>query len=96
VGIGAHAAAGEGWGEVKSMHVVADRRGEGIGDMLLAAIEQAAVTRGDRVLRLETGTHLTAAIGLYERAGYRRRGPFGTYGAHPATIFMEKDLARGA
>lgn len=93
VGIGAHAGTGDGWGEVKSMHVVADRRGEGIGHRLLAAIEQVAHERGDAVVRLETGTHLAAAISLYERAGYRRRGPFGDYAAHPATLFMEKDLA---
>lgn len=92
LGIGAHADVGDDWGEVKSMHVVANRRGQGIGRLVLAAIEDVGRRHGNRVLRLETGAHLAAAIALYERSGYVRRGPFADYAAHPATVFMEKDL----
>ena len=32
------------------------------------------------------------AIAFYERAGYRRRGPFGDYQDDPNSVFMEKRL----
>jgi len=41
---------------------------------------------------LETGNLLTAAIALYERAGFKRRGPFGDYPDAATSIFMEKPL----
>jgi hypothetical protein len=49
------------------------------------------------VLRLETGTRQTEAIGLYQRWGFRPRGPFGHYASLPperidASLFFEKLL----
>jgi putative acetyltransferase len=49
--------------------------------------------RGCRVLRLETGPYQPDAIGLYERCGFARRGPFGAYADDPLSVFMEKTLA---
>ena len=43
-------------------------------------------------LRLETGIKQDAAIRLYESAGFRRRGPFGSYRDDPLSVFMEKPL----
>jgi hypothetical protein len=48
-------------------------------------------------LRLETGTFQQEAIGLYERMGFRTRGPFGPYEAMPTrnietSLFFEKVL----
>jgi putative acetyltransferase len=48
-------------------------------------------------LRLETGTLQEEAIGLYERMGFRLRGPFGPYAAMPTwnietSLFFEKVL----
>ena len=43
-------------------------------------------------LRLETGVRQPAALRLYERAGYARRGPFGGYPDDPLSVFMEKLL----
>ncbi|MGI9311875.1 MAG: hypothetical protein ACR2P7_10210, partial [bacterium] len=45
-------------------------------------------------LRLETGVHQAAAIGLYARLGFIRRGPFGDYADDPLSVFMEKKLPR--
>lgn len=92
VGIGAYAHFGE-WGEVKSMHVRADRRGLGISRQVLAAIEAAACERGARILRLETGADFHAAIGLYESAGFAACDAFGGYPAHPFSRFFAKRLA---
>lgn len=95
VGIGAYAHvaddAGD-WGEVKSMHVLAEHRGKGISRRVLAAIEAAARERGAKLLRLETGADFTAAIGLYEAAGFTPCGPFGGYPDHPFSRFYEKRL----
>lgn len=96
VGIGAYAhyCDGEGdWGEVKSMHVLAGRRGEGISRLLLDAIEAAARESGATTLRLETGAGFTAAIGLYTATGFRPCAAFGGYPDHSLSRFFEKPLA---
>ncbi|HEV2621518.1 MAG TPA: GNAT family N-acetyltransferase [Frateuria sp.] len=54
-------------------------RGRGIGTALLTAAEQAARQRGSRALRLEVRVDNPTAIGLYERAGYRRIGRYAGY-----------------
>ena len=91
IGCGAWQLHGDGSAEVKSMFVAEDARGRGIGRALLAAIE--AELRGRvSILRLETGIKQLAAIRLYEAAGFRRRGPFGSYRDDPLSVFMEKPL----
>ena len=54
-------------------------RGRGLGATLLAAAEDAARARNCRALRLEVRVDNTAAIALYERAGYRRIGRYREY-----------------
>ena len=65
------------YAEVKRMYTRPAARGWGIAKALLHRIEEEARGAGKSVLRLETGTNQQAAIGLYERAGFRFRGPFG-------------------
>ena len=60
-------------------------------------LEAEARRAGKRVLRLETGIRQTAAIGLYERSGFRECGPFGHYSDLPpeaieTSVFYEKPL----
>ena len=81
----------DGSAELKSMFVVPQARGRGIGRALLAAVEHALRGRVG-MLRLETGVKQPDAIRLYESAGFRRRGPFGSYRDDPLSIFMEKPL----
>ena len=73
------------------MYVAPAARGRGIGRSVLEAIE-AALRGRVPILRLETGVHQDAAIQLYEAAGFRRRGPFGSYRDDPLSVFMEKPL----
>ncbi len=80
------------YGEVKSLFVSDAARGRGLARRLLAHVEAEARAQGLPRLRLETGNRLTAAIALYEAAGFRRRAPFGTYPDAPTSIFMEKPL----
>jgi putative acetyltransferase len=83
--------------EVKRMYTREAVRGRGIGKTLLARLEAEARRAGKGILRLETGIRQTAAIGLYERSGFRERGPFGHYSDLPAdaidtSVFYEKPL----
>jgi putative acetyltransferase len=91
LGCGAYQLHGDGSAELKSMFVVPEARGRGVGQAILAAIEHALRGRV-ATLRLETGVKQLAAIRLYEAAGFRRRGPFGSYRDDPLSIFMEKPL----
>lgn len=92
VAIGALVAREGGWGEIKSMHVAADRRGYGLGRDMLSALESEARRQDLTVVRLETGTSMKAALRLYEDAGYTRRASFGDYPDHPASVFLDKTL----
>jgi putative acetyltransferase len=91
VGCGAYLLEGDGTAEVKSMFIAPEARGSGIGCQVLQTIE-AALRGRVTTLRLETGVKQLAAIRLYEAAGFRRRGPFGSYRDDPLSVFMEKPL----
>ncbi|HVL75315.1 MAG TPA: GNAT family N-acetyltransferase [Noviherbaspirillum sp.] len=79
-------------GEIKRMFVCESWRGRGLSRRLLSFLEHAARERGCTSLRLETGIHQPEALGLYARAGFMRRGPFGSYREDPLSVFMEKNL----
>jgi putative acetyltransferase len=96
VGCGGVAFFGD-YAEVKRMYSREAVRGRRVGKALLARIEAEARNAGDRVLRVETGVHQAAAIGLYEGWGFHRRGPFGRYADLPPhriadSLFYEKAL----
>jgi putative acetyltransferase len=57
---------------------------------MLGMLETEALARGCRQFMLETGPSQPEAIGLYERLGYRVRGPYGDYRDDPLSVFMEK------
>jgi putative acetyltransferase len=81
------------YAEVKRMYVRPEARGERLAERLLERLEQLAHERGvDRTL-LETGRDQHAAIRLYERCGYRQRGPFGGYPDNGLSLFYQKRLA---
>lgn len=82
----------DGYGELKRMYVRPEARGRGVGESLLSALERRARAEGVAALRLETGVRQPAALRLYGRAGYVRRGPFGGYPDDPLSVFMEKQL----
>ena len=82
----------DGYGEVKSLFVDPAARGAGLGRALLAEIEAVARAEGLEWLRLETGTGLDAAHGLYRAHGFRECGAFGAYEAGPFSVFFEKRL----
>lgn len=81
------------YAEVKRMYVRPGFRGQGLARKLLRHLEDVARDAGFPVIRLETGVHQTAAIALYEAAGYRRIPPFGPYWDDPLSRTYEKSLA---
>jgi putative acetyltransferase len=78
--------------EVKRLYVPAEGRGRGLARAMMADLETRARTAGKAQVMLETGDALVPAVALYKTLGYRVRGPFGDYPAHPASLFMEKAL----
>lgn len=80
------------FGELKRMYVSPQCRGQGVGKLLIALLESKAAERGCTLLKLETGPFQPEALGLYERCGYERRGPFGKYTDDPLSVFMQKHL----
>jgi putative acetyltransferase len=78
------------------MFVLPEYRGLKLGRRLLEELERRALAAGLKLARLETGIHQPEALGLYERAGYRCRGPFGEYAVDPLSVFMEKALVECA
>ena len=82
-----------GYGEVKRMYVRPEFRGAGFGRAILQRLADRARERGVGALRLETGIHQVEAIGLYEQAGFRTRGPFGSYVEDPNNCYFERRLA---
>lgn len=80
------------YGEIKRMFVSPAARGKGVAKALMEQLEIRARGSGAVVLRLETGIYQPEAIGLYERWGFVRRGPFAGYGPDPVSVFMEKPL----
>jgi putative acetyltransferase len=83
---------GDEYGELKRMYVRPQFRGRGFAKLMLDHLTEHV--RGHRiaVLRLETGIHQTAAIGLYEAAGFRRIPPFADYWDDPVNRCYEKRL----
>jgi len=86
-------------GEIKTMHVVAARRGQGLADALLSELETAAKARGMVRLSLETGQPrqdgpdgFAAARAFYARRGYAPCPPFGPYVDDPFSYCMTKTL----
>ncbi len=90
MGCGAFKRLEPGVAEIKRMWLAPRARGQGLGRVLLAALESACRAAGHRIVRLDTNAHLEAAIGLYRSSGYRERS---AYNDNPyAALWFEKVL----
>jgi putative acetyltransferase len=76
--------------EIKRMFVLPEFRGRGISRIVLESLEAHARANGWTTLKLETGTLQSAAIALYESAGYRRIEPWGAYADSPFSLCYSK------
>lgn len=92
LGCGAVRTLEPGIGEIKRMWIDPDRRREGLGVVLLDALEAASRELGHERVRLDTNGALTPAIRMYESRGYRT---IDRYSDNPdATHFFEKALSK--
>jgi putative acetyltransferase len=80
--------------EIKSMHVLAERRGQGLSRRMLDHLVAEARAGGFRRLSLETGSQAMFAPArlLYARAGFAECDPFEGYGPDPNSVFMTRVL----
>lgn len=79
-------------GELKSMHVRADRRGTGLADVVLSRLLEEARAAGLTRVSLETGSQeaFGPARAFYGRHGFTSCGPFEGYGPDPNSFFMTR------
>lgn len=80
--------------EIKSMRTVDNYRRRGVAAQVLAHIIAEARTRGYRRLSLETGDfpYFVPAHHLYERFGFQRCDPFGSYRHEPISLYFTLEL----
>ncbi len=92
VAMGALKVIAPGHGELKSMHVRAERRGQGLAQAMLAHLLEVARGSGLARVSLETGSQeaFAAARAFYGRAGFDTCGPFGDYILDPNSVFMTR------
>jgi ribosomal protein S18 acetylase RimI-like enzyme len=77
-----------------SIAVADERRGTGLGRLLLADAERVAAARQKRMLKLEVRVDNAGAIRLYERRGYKLVGRHARYYAdNTDALSYEKALA---
>ena len=77
--------------EMKRLFLHPSARGLGGGKALTARVIETARARGYRELCLDTLPTMSAAIGLYEEAGFKRIAPY-YEPTPPGTIFMSLAL----
>jgi putative acetyltransferase len=94
VAVGALKDLGGGHGELKSMHVVAEERGQGVGRELLGHLIAVALLRGFERLSIETGNmdEFAPARRLYAAAGFVECEPFGPYVDSTTSTCMTLEL----
>lgn len=80
--------------ELKSMHVLAERRGQGLSKSMLDHLLLAARHSGFTRVSLETGSQsmFEPARQLYLRAGFTICDPFQGYSLDPNSVFMTLTL----
>lgn len=80
--------------EIKSMRTADAALGRGVGKALLDHLFSTARSEGITRLSLETGSteQFAAALHLYEREGFERCGPFGSYADTPFTSFFTREI----
>ena len=78
--------------EIKRMYVRPSHRRQGLGRVLLRAVEERARSLGYTRLVLETGERQPEAIALYAADGYLPLAGFGHYRCQPGSLAFAKDL----
>lgn len=78
------------YAELKRMFVKKEFRGFGHGRHLLEFAIERCARLGYKKIRLETGIKQPEATALFERLGFQKIPPFGSYKPDPLSIFYER------
>jgi putative acetyltransferase len=92
IGCGAVVLSGDS-GELKRMFVRQANRAQGTAALILRQLEAQSVSRGCRLVQLETGPYQPEALAFYKKHGLHVCGAFGDYPEHPLSVFMQKRLS---
>ena len=95
IGMGAVRRIDDTHAEIKSMHVLGERRGEGLSRRMLDCLVDHALRQGFTRLSLETGSQpgFVPAHNLYRSAGFETCEPFDSYAPDPNSVFMTRTIA---
>jgi putative acetyltransferase len=95
IGMGAVKRIDDTHAEIKSMRILAERRGQGLSRQMLDHLVDHALSQGFLRLSLETGSQpgFAPARGLYAKAGFAECGPFEGYTLDPNSIYMTRMIA---
>lgn len=92
LGFGALLECGD-YAEIKRMYVSQTARGMKVSRRILERLEAHAISRGFKVIRLETGPLQPEALGLYRTHGYQPIPHYGDYDpSDPNSLCFEKRL----
>jgi putative acetyltransferase len=96
IGMGAVKRIDDSHAEIKSMHILAERRGAGLSRRMLDHLVSHALAEGFSKLSLETGSQpgFAPARGLYANSGFAECGPFEGYRPDPSSVFMTRKISR--
>ncbi len=95
VGCGAFRPMDDATVEIKRMFVDPAVRGNGVGKLILAELENWAVGQGFQHAILETSIRLEPAVSLYKGAGYEVIPNYGPYVDVADSVCLWKDLLSG-
>ena len=83
----------EGCVELVKFYLSAETRGKGLGRKLMEKSIASARNMGYKQVYLESFPELATAVGMYEKAGFRKlEGPMGNSGHYACTVWMILDL----
>jgi putative acetyltransferase len=92
LGVGALKQLDDVHGELKSMHTIAEARGQGVAAAIVGHLLGVAAELGLERVSLETGSQdaFVAARALYVSLGFEPCGAFGSYEDIPSSAFLTR------
>jgi putative acetyltransferase len=78
--------------ELKRMFTLHEERGQGIGKIIVEALEKWAFELHFKRMILETGVKQSSAIAMYQNIGFQIIENYGEYIGNPNSICMAKDI----
>ncbi len=94
-GCGAWRVHGPGVAEVKRVYVEPAFRRQGLAQLLMAELEDAAAAAGHRSVVLNSGSEQPEALALYAALGYTPVPGYGVYADAPGAVFLGRQVGEG-